>query len=459
MLRHIARSCTVQNEPQVIGRALRTNPERSATNTNFLFINRHISRIHAAIYKKDGAFYIKDTGSTFGTVLNDVLIAVEEPHVLKTGDVVGLVVNRPASIVKSWRENTLLPENIPLEKILNPMVHVKFLVEIDLTNSKVSLVPMQAFNRTNSSGHDSDFTRTPECEDDGVYCAGPTDEAGESQTNIFSDDEAPEEVKFVKEVTIGQPILETESKKVSEKDEVKEVPDKPLSPILLSAEPDDYNYDDPSSDEHESKEVEKAIVEEYDVIEEKEKPKDVKVAERAEEVEDHEDSEDSDLIVSELSRCSSCDEETSYYYRVTKLGCLDCVQSSEEYMTESEEEEEDDVYEIEELEVRIGDPGRHEVTESENASSEGGFDSKDQSQNKILASDISESCSCSKKRSYDEAELDAPEAESASTISTPLPKKRKRIAATVLKELGKGAFFVAGTLAALIAYGKSLENQ
>lgn len=56
------------------------------TGVDYCLKDRQISRFHAVIFRKDGAFYIKDLHSTNGTKLNEVRLELEEERKLQNND-------------------------------------------------------------------------------------------------------------------------------------------------------------------------------------------------------------------------------------------------------------------------------------------------------------------------------------------------------------------------------------
>lgn len=92
---------------------------------NLNFDNSHLSKEHACFQYKNGALYVKDCGSTFGTTVNDKFIVANRWHVLESCDTIGLIVSKPstwiAKIVKKFPDH----DDIPLEEFSNPPIGLK----------------------------------------------------------------------------------------------------------------------------------------------------------------------------------------------------------------------------------------------------------------------------------------------------------------------------------------------
>lgn len=434
------RNIKLGSEPVVVGRALRNSSDRPSLTTNLYLANNHISKFHAVVYREDGAVYIKDTGSTFGTILNNILIAPNDPHVLKKGDVLGLVVNRPANVVETWRLSELFPSNIPLDRVLNPWVHLQF--DIDFSDDLLIL------NSKNKSTDEAcsvaldvtDVTRTPEYEDNVSQAEEPSSysEDPAQVVKVVSEDEAPEEVKFVKEIVLTRELPATElqvdvdtSSTVDKHDPQPEPAIAPqdeedlkdLVPCAFT-EPEPYAYyDEPSSEESGNEEVEPSLDVEESVNEEVEPSLEI------------EESDSSDADISH--------------------DALDTAKSNEAVHDEGESiSKQLDDFSDEDLD-RFG---WNEDTVSESDSDENDFlsDKSDDEDADTSLSDAFDSCPCGVKRTYEEAEL---EVKPELVAEEPQSKKQRLLTVSLLKEVGKGALYVAGTVIALIAYGRSLENQ
>lgn len=62
---------------------------RGKKETDYRLPTTQISRVHACIYYKQGAYYLEDRNSTNGTYINSVKIPAQEAKKLKKGDIVG----------------------------------------------------------------------------------------------------------------------------------------------------------------------------------------------------------------------------------------------------------------------------------------------------------------------------------------------------------------------------------
>lgn len=111
-------------ERVVVGRASKTNAERHPEFDNLLFHNAHLSKVHAEIEYKPG-FYIKDLGSSFGTVVNGLVLAPEEPLKLKDGDVIGLIMLKPSKKIAKVFDKFTSEKLIPLNEFGSPQLDIK----------------------------------------------------------------------------------------------------------------------------------------------------------------------------------------------------------------------------------------------------------------------------------------------------------------------------------------------
>ena len=57
--------------------------------------NKRVGRMHACIQKENGNYYVVDLGSANGTVLNGEILVPNQPYLLKSDDVIGLVAAHP----------------------------------------------------------------------------------------------------------------------------------------------------------------------------------------------------------------------------------------------------------------------------------------------------------------------------------------------------------------------------
>lgn len=117
-------------ERVVLGRASKTNEERHPEFDNLLFYNAHLSKVHAEIEYKPG-FYIKDLDSTFGTVVNGLVLAPEEPLKLEDGDIIGLILLKPSKKIANVFDKFTNEKLIPLNEFGSPQLGVKKRVYIE----------------------------------------------------------------------------------------------------------------------------------------------------------------------------------------------------------------------------------------------------------------------------------------------------------------------------------------
>lgn len=454
----------------VIGRALRSTSERPALLTNLYLTNNHISKYHAVVYLKDGDVFIRDTDSTFGTILNNVLLAPRTPHLLRHGDILGLVVNRPATVVQLWRTNSLLPADIPLAKVLSPLVHLEF--DVDLSEDRLTL---RSKNRRATESclvtEVAEMASTPDYED--------------TNFEAVSEDEAPEEVKLVREIVINEPeALETKSE--AEVQSAVADPGEDLTvtePGIVDEEVDLAGHDDENPLEEDQTSVadsedeaafdvthENALADAEDEVALNETEYDVPLFEQGYEPQDSEKATINEVTARHDYYDSDEDDEAyAYYDDSSEDGALDeCCSVADDSDAEVLEGFRDCCggemtvladanNNVKTDELRDFNWNEDTVSESEQYSSELLSDFSDEELDTTL-SDAFDSC-CGVKRSFDTmTETDRDPVEAPLEPSVP-ERPLKKATYLVLKEVGKGALYVAGTVVALIVYGRSLENQ
>ena len=92
---------------------------------NLNFDNSHLSKEHACFQYRNGALYVKDCGSTFGTTVNDKFIVANRWHVLESCDTIGLIVSKPSTWIAKIVEKFPDHDDIPLEEFSNPPIGLK----------------------------------------------------------------------------------------------------------------------------------------------------------------------------------------------------------------------------------------------------------------------------------------------------------------------------------------------
>lgn len=452
----------------VIGRALRSTSERPALLTNLYLTNNHISKYHAVVYLKDGNVFIRDTDSTFGTILNNVLLAPRTPHLLKHGDILGLVVNRPATVVQLWRTNSLLPADIPLSKVLSPLVHLEF--DVDLSEDRLTL---RSKNRRATESclvtEVAEIASTPDYED--------------TNFEAVSEDEAPEEVKLVREIVINEPEA-AETKSEADVQSIVDVVEP--GEASVNEEVDLTGHDDEKALEEDETSVaesedetafnvthENALADAEEEVAFNEPEYDVQLFEQGYEPQDSEKTTINDVAVRQDFYDNDEDDEAyAYYDDSSDDGALDeCCSVAEDSDAEVLEGFRDccgggmtvlvdtntNIKTGSSDELRDFNWNEDTVSESEQYSSDLLSDFSDEELDTTL-SDAFDSC-CGVKRSFDTmTETDRDPAEASLEPSVP-ERPLKKATYLVLKEVGKGALYVAGTVVALIIYGRSLENQ
>lgn len=89
-------------EPRQEAKIGRTVPRSRVEETNAIFDCKVLSRNHAIIWYADGKFFIKDTGSSNGTFINNQRIKSIEPYEIASNDVVQFGVD----VIENSRKET-----------------------------------------------------------------------------------------------------------------------------------------------------------------------------------------------------------------------------------------------------------------------------------------------------------------------------------------------------------------
>lgn len=511
--------------PLPVGRASAKDGGRSAKISNLYIRNSHLSKAHARVWVEDGAVYLEDVGSTFGTIWNNNLLVPEKPVAIYTGDSIGFVVNRPSDVLKSLISKAQNGPMVLLDKLLNPRVQLQYVVHnVDLQKQTLVLLPV------NDSTADASINLVIDINDveDTPDVVSPASAGLGSGDAGNSDDEAPVEEKIVKESSFGEYDKTQDLCCVSVEDESGD------ECVVVIGEPDNEQLHSneilndhhaaggaESSPEEDHISADDSHEEEEHISAENSQEEDHNSAEDSEEEEDHiyaveylndddeysyELADEDDSIVPSgchlpVAILASEDESDYDYENEEQLGDLeasheddghiDAILGFQDYcvlrvktLFDDSDEEDSFVPLQQECNERCecSDEYDSEVeTPSSGSESECIFNSLHYSDDETVSDpegsaydcyDINLAClkliplmvaalavpaETSRKRSYDEAELedDDDKHEKPAKIKRTQPSTLR----TVLKELGKGLFYVTGTIVALAAYGKHLENQ
>ncbi|EAZ63835.2 hypothetical protein PICST_28394 [Scheffersomyces stipitis CBS 6054] len=123
----------------LVRRASERNEDRTPQLNNLFFKNSHLSKTHAAIKNIDGSFYIKDLGSTFGSVLNNNFIVKDAFFRLSNGDKVGFVISKPSATISSVLKKYKTKKLIPLTEFSSPTVALNF--EVRISGTVIRFIP------------------------------------------------------------------------------------------------------------------------------------------------------------------------------------------------------------------------------------------------------------------------------------------------------------------------------
>lgn len=184
--------------------------DRIAKLTNLYFRNNHLSKEHAIIrYDENDGFFIKDTNSTFGTVLNrDKVLIPDIEFPLKNNDEIGFIMSKPSlQIKKTFKSYSGSESIIPLEEFGSPQIAMKFVV--DISGYFLRFVPLGTSEKNDNSEPNKELlvnesfisSQDKTREIDEIRKSGTEDEEGEDDEIQILDEEtvrAMEETPFDK---------------------------------------------------------------------------------------------------------------------------------------------------------------------------------------------------------------------------------------------------------------------
>lgn len=111
-----------------VGRSSFKDSLRAPSKNNFHFQNSHLLKAHAIIDFKDGGFSVQDTHSTFGTILNDNFLMPGHWFPLSSGDVLGFIISKPSKDVFQVVDKNATELLIPLQEFSSPEIGLRFTV-------------------------------------------------------------------------------------------------------------------------------------------------------------------------------------------------------------------------------------------------------------------------------------------------------------------------------------------
>lgn len=517
-----SRVIDLSSGPLTVGRASAKDGGRSAKISNLYIRNSHLSKAHARVWVEDGAVYLEDVGSTFGTIWNNNLLVPEKPVAIYAGDSIGFVVNRPSDVLKSLISKALNGPMVLLDKLLNPRVQLQYVVHnVDLQKQTLVLLPV------NDSTADASINLVIDINDveDTPDVVSP---ASDGLAVENSDDEAPVEEKIVKESSFGEDDKTQDLCCVS-------VDDESGDECVVVIEEHDHEelHSDESLNDHDAAGGAEDSFEEGHISADESQDEEEHISAENSQEEDLNSAEDSEEEDNHIYAVEYLNDDDEYSHEladeddsIVPSGChlpVSIMASEDEsaYDYENEEQHLDDLEASHEDDSRIdailgfqdycvlrvkslfddsdeedsfvplqqecneccecSDEYDSEVeTPSSGSESECIFNSLHYSDDETVSDPEGSAYDCyeinlacqkliplmvsalavpaetSRKRSYDEAELEEDdEREKPAKIKKTQPSTLR----TILKELGKGLFYVTGTIVALAAYGKHLETH
>lgn len=516
--------------PVPIGRASAKNEDRASKPDNLYIRNSHVSKAHARVWMEQGKVFLEDLGSTFGTIHNNYLLGKGARAELEEGDTVGLVINRPAYVIKEFLSKN--GNKVALEKFLHPRVQVHLAVRsIDTAGKSLVLLPLNQ----SSADASMDVTYVDDVSEEFLS------DAYIQVSDLCSDNDAPLEEKITKEVVTKRKVVDDDSTAAQDARDEKLKRDLIVVSDVRVTEVEEYDEEnDEDYDEEAENDDAEGYDEEYDEDECELKVDDDEYechdAAREEKDETQEEHSHEDCVLQEKYLEDDLVDGELEEDDLDAEGLVDygLEEQDQEYDEEYENEAEWHEVSVHKLADVCGGPNTCDLRvtvlaedEDDASSSEesDGFEKSDHYNDRdvefpdaknsfeddcgaalcchefcdncevgiadleVLSGDDACPCCCdtesavsqysdleaeeieardccafestnsalqsaegSRKRSYDEANLETDE-----RVEPEKPKRSKLN--TVLREAGKGLVYVAGTLAAMIAYGRHLDQQ
>lgn len=454
------RTISLQEGDAIVARSSRSKQDRVSDTDNLYFDNGHVSKNHAKFGYADGRIYLEDEGSTFGTIWNNHLLAPNHRVLISQGDRVGFVINRAASVVVEWRNRFPTSNLIPLDRLLNPHLQLNFVIsDLDLDQKIFTITPIDTQTANACSKVVEEDARTVTPVNDSLGTWGVVDEEDvkleASEADLGTESDAPEEVKFVKEVFANDDSItvdDADNQDGPHSDDYPAEVSETTTETTLSSKP---GHAEEESDGQEYK------------------PKSASVVDSSSEAEDEFPKE---VYLFDSDYDSQDDQTFEHNEQPIAASDNDFDDNSENLDLESGDELIVHQKPILLFYQELADDGQETESES-NFTSDGCVsylisedESKDEGNEGVYQDPLGEKASipwCGTKRKFDETDFDEdddedydPEHENKSDSQEPPAKKAKSSTTrTILKEIGKGALYVTGTLLAMIIYGSKLENE
>lgn len=120
-----------EGERVLVCRSSKKGKERVETKDNLVFDNRHLSKLHASLVKKNGVLYLRDEKSTFGTLLNGQYLRRNEFYKVSPLDVIGFIISKPSKEIRRVVDENSELAMIPLKTFGTPKVALKLSYRVE----------------------------------------------------------------------------------------------------------------------------------------------------------------------------------------------------------------------------------------------------------------------------------------------------------------------------------------
>lgn len=126
------RRITIKEDDKIpICRSSKKGKERVEAKDNLVFDDRHLSKLHANLVRKNGVLYVRDENSTFGTLLNGQYLRQNEFYKVLPLDVIGLIISKPSKEIRRVVDENSGLAMIPLKNFGTPKVALKLSYRVE----------------------------------------------------------------------------------------------------------------------------------------------------------------------------------------------------------------------------------------------------------------------------------------------------------------------------------------
>lgn len=175
-----------------VKRASERDDTREETYDNLNFRNSHLSKEHAKFRLLNGRLWVRDNGSTFGTIINRSRIVPHKWFPLDEGDIIGFIIAIPSMAITKVVRRFENQEKILLSEFGEPSIG--FSLQFEVLENKVHFFPAPTAAESVDDVQETPFTVDRESSEPEVSHA--FDDNYSSQ-NAFSDEETSEEAESV----------------------------------------------------------------------------------------------------------------------------------------------------------------------------------------------------------------------------------------------------------------------